>query len=74
MLKQSNTMLSGSNAYQTQQSHSNISISLPHEVSLRNDISYLSNLKNSSSLPYLKHIQIQPDEKDPLKLYIYQKL
>eukprot|EP00347_Sterkiella_histriomuscorum_P022703 403337475 len=44
------------------------------QLNIRNDITYLSHLKNSASLPYLKHIQIQDQERNPLKAYIEQKI
>ena len=40
------------------------------EINIRNDITYLQNLKNSASLPYLKHIQVKDQEENPLKSYI----
>ncbi|CDW71576.1 UNKNOWN [Stylonychia lemnae] len=43
------------------------------EINIRNDITYLQMLKNSSSLPYLKHIQVN-DQQSPLRSYIDQKI
>jgi len=40
---------------------------------VKNDITYLSNLKQSASLPYLKHIQLQT-ETTPLQSYLEQRL
>lgn len=41
---------------------------------VKNDITYLSKLKNSSSLPFLRHIRVNDNDKNPLKAYIDKKL